>query len=248
MEKTKQPLPPYLSLPKVKALFELVSTRSLNGVTLDELRTYGFGGTDANVAIATLRFLGLVDSEGKSTDQWRKLQLTGDVKKVELRGIIKVAYHAIFERVEEPYKLTRDELLNEFLIVYRTTPRIARAAAPVFLWLCGRADLVEEINVRKVRKNSKHSPSPKERGSSILKSEKRTEKGYPPPSQVYSFEHEGIEVSVPIPRFTKAINHGELLKIEEAISEFVKGAKKYDHDRETLEEKSIPNQDNMLPR
>ena len=216
-ERVKTVLPPYLALARLEKLVDLFSTRRFEQVSGKELRSYGFTGTDASVAMGTLRFLGLVDTQGGITEKARKFHLQGDSRKKELQGIIRDAFQELFKKVDEPYKLSRVELENEFLVVYDITPRIARTAVPAFLWLCGQAGLVEEglVKVRDMGQKEK-AGSPKERIRSSSSSVSKRERGEF--ASEYSFEHEGIRVFVPTtPGFTKAINRGKLMLIEEAI-------------------------------
>lgn len=149
----KQVTPPYMSLPQLEKLIDLVSSRNLAELSLGVFRGYGFNAFDASVAGATLKFLGLADDQNRPTPKMAKLRLKGEARKKAFEEIVKGAYKKLFDSVEEPYKLPPDELSNEMVVQYGATPRIVRSAVPAFLKFCEYAGLIEEGTIvsRKVR-------------------------------------------------------------------------------------------------
>jgi len=143
-KKYKKDKPPYLSGKRLEKLFEIISTRNLKKVEPESLKSRGIKGTDANIAISALRFLGIVDENGKTTELVKKLKLKGKDKEEAIKTIVKSAYSELFETVSEPYELPKQELYNELLSVYDLSARITKSAVPAFLWLCSRAGLRKE--------------------------------------------------------------------------------------------------------
>ncbi len=138
---------PYLSAAKMEKLMELVSERSLSTITPDYFKNYGFGQADAYLAINTLKFLGVIDDKGKSTDVLRKFQLRGDTRNSEIQPIIKKAYKKLFDAANDPHNLSKDDLANEFMHHYFLSRRVAISAVPAFLKLCEFAGLLEQGSV-----------------------------------------------------------------------------------------------------
>lgn len=138
---------PYLSAAKMEKLMELVSERSLSTISHDYFKNYGFGQADAYLAINTLKFLGVIDDKGKSTDVLRKFQLRGDTRNSEVQPILKTAYKKLFDAVNDPHKLSKDDLANEFMHHYSLSRRVAISAVPAFLKLCEFAGLLEQGSV-----------------------------------------------------------------------------------------------------
>lgn len=134
-------IPPYLSIRKLKDLFILLETRSFTQITRDELTARGFSPIDAFLALSTLRFLHIIDDNNSGTENLHSLRMVGEEKKNTLKEIVKSGYKKIFDTVPEANNLTRSELYNEFIATYRLSPRLASAAVPDFLWLCGEAGL-----------------------------------------------------------------------------------------------------------
>ncbi|KND51232.1 MAG: hypothetical protein ABA06_02890 [Parcubacteria bacterium C7867-001] len=131
----RKPSPTYLSAPRLEKVFELISTRTLNEVSTSYFEQYGFGGSDAALAMGTLKFLGVLDENGKATEKMRSLQLRGEPRQKALQEILKVAYADLFKTMPEPFNLTSDELINEFMHHYRLSPRVGKPAAVAFLKL-----------------------------------------------------------------------------------------------------------------
>ncbi len=132
----------------------LLGTRSFKQITKDDLTDRGFSQIDSFLALSTLRFLGIVNNDDNTvTDTGNQLRMMGDEKKKALQVIVKMGYGKLFEIAPNANNLTRKELYNEFVGIYKLSPRVAGAAVPVFLWLCGEAglDVQKAIQERKVQ-------------------------------------------------------------------------------------------------
>lgn len=163
---------PYLSAAKMEKLMELVSERSLSTIAPDYFKNYGFGQADAYLAINTLKFLGVIDVKGKSTDALRKFQLRGDTRNSEVQPILKKAYKKLFDAVNDPHKLSKDDLANEFMHHYSLSRRVAISAVPAFLKLCEFVGLLEQGSVLTRKRIA--DPSGKSQKSSKVHSGNRT--------------------------------------------------------------------------
>jgi hypothetical protein len=136
--------PPYGSVTRLKYAFDLFSTHNFPQVTSSLLKSRGFSGSDAFQTISSLKFLKIIDDDGNKTDQMQKLQLRGEERTKGIAEIIKNAYVDLFNTIEQPNKLSKDDLHNDFISVYGLSGRLAQTAVPNFLWLCGEAGL--EVN------------------------------------------------------------------------------------------------------
>lgn len=54
---------------------------------------------------------------------------------------MKEAYSALFSITPEANTLSKEDLFNEFVAVYKLSPRLASSATPAFLWLCSEAGM-----------------------------------------------------------------------------------------------------------
>ncbi|HEY4506311.1 MAG TPA: DUF5343 domain-containing protein [Candidatus Paceibacterota bacterium] len=144
----KKVSPPYLSATKIEELMRLVANRNLTNVSADIFETYGFNASDAILAVTTLRFLGVIDNNGKATDLMSKLRLTGETGKKELEKIVRSSYKKIFDATDAPQNLPADELVNEMLVQYSNiSQNVAKSASRAFLKFCVLAGLKEESAV-----------------------------------------------------------------------------------------------------
>lgn len=144
VKKEKKDKPPYLSVKKFEKLFEIISSRKLNKVDPEYLKIKGITGTDANVAVSALRFLGIVDKDEKTTELAKKMLFKGKERDKTIQEIVQSSYSEVFERFSDPCAISLKELHDEFISIYDLSPRIARCAAPAFLWLCSQAGLRKE--------------------------------------------------------------------------------------------------------
>lgn len=142
-EDTKKQKPSYISIQKLEKTIELASNRNFAQVNSAMFTQYGFGPSDAILAVSTLRFLGVVDETGKATPLMAKLRLQGEARKQVFHDLVKNSYKKLFNVSSEAHKLSDEELGNEMIIQYNLSPRVARTAVPVFKKLCEYAGLIE---------------------------------------------------------------------------------------------------------
>lgn len=143
----KELSPVYLSVSKLDQVIRLLSTRSPKEVSLSTLQSHEFGRYDAVVAVGALKFLGLIDDEGKPTPLMSKIQYEGDARKAEWEKIVRQAYQSLFEVLKTPQDIPVNELSNDMMSTYGVTKRVAKPAALSFLKLCEYAGLKEEGSV-----------------------------------------------------------------------------------------------------
>lgn len=148
-QRTEKPNPPYVSGKALKRLLNLFSSRSLSHVGVEKLVTRDFSRTDAYQGLQALRFLGLVDEEGNTTEDAKKLRMRGDQRKTVLQGIVKSSYQELFSTVAEPYRLPKDELHNEFMATYGLSGRLAGSAVRAFLLISAEAGFIATPEQRK---------------------------------------------------------------------------------------------------
>ncbi|KKS83335.1 MAG: hypothetical protein UV59_C0042G0002 [Candidatus Gottesmanbacteria bacterium GW2011_GWA1_43_11] len=122
------------------------------------MKNLKFSGSDASLTISALKFLGIIDSEGRKTEKMSLLQLKGEERCKAIKDIVSNSYIKLFETSPEANKLDRDTLYNNFIVIYGMSGRQASSAVPNFLWLCQQAgmDVSEpfEVKGRSQRQNA----------------------------------------------------------------------------------------------
>lgn len=226
MEKIKQNdhTPPYLSIPKLDRLIEIIGSRNLSQITPDHFTSRDFSKADAYLAMGTLRFLGLVDENGNTTESLKKFQLVGDQKKKAVENVIKNAYIKLFGVFVDkaPYEIDEKELINEFIVEYGMSKRTAPSAVKAFLWLCEKAGLREESI--KVQKRAKREvvDSPLNHQNAITKHEQRPQYNQKLEAGITLKLDGGISIFIPndTSRASNAIAVGELKAAVESLNLF----------------------------
>jgi hypothetical protein len=144
-QKENSVTPTYLSVPKLAKLITIISSRNLSQIGTDQFIGHDFSKSDATLAVSSLRFLGLIDENGKATESIKKFQLNGEQRLKTTQEIIKMAYSKLFDAFvgSMPYATSETELENEFIIQYNMSKRTAGSAVRAFLWLCESVGLCE---------------------------------------------------------------------------------------------------------
>lgn len=164
-ESKRELKPPYLPVVKLEELIRLISSRNFSDVSSSLFVKYGFRTIDALLAINALEFLGLIDKKGKPTNQMAQLRLQGEARKKAFETMVRKAYEKLFNAMDKPYALSRNELFNEFAVQYELSRRIITSAIPIFLRLCEHAGLKEETSTRKTDSGGKAKKVKKRRNS-----------------------------------------------------------------------------------
>ncbi len=194
MEKeTKIKPPAYLSAKKLEKVLSIVSARNLSSLTPAYFSTYSFSNSDANLAIASLRFLGLIDANSKSTPLMVKMAYKGEVKTKAFVGMIKMAYKKLLEVVPEPYSMNKDDLHNDFRNIYKISGRVAASAVPAFIYLCKRAGLRKVQTQSNPKKTSNSTPVKKIASSKKTGASSETDSEH----TVIPFGKSGIKLVLP---------------------------------------------------
>lgn len=152
MKKQKKSIPPYATVKAFSLIFEKIRDLNLSEVSNKFLENFGLKRFDRDSVKASIRFLGIIDDQDKTTDDYKKLRLEGEPFEANLREIIKNSYGRLLEVLDPPVK-SREDILNAMMTEYSCSKRIATSAVPLFLYLTQRAgiSILEEINEKEGR-------------------------------------------------------------------------------------------------
>lgn len=90
--------------------------------------------------VGALKFLGIIDDEGRPTEKSRLLKTKGPSFTSALRNIIRSAYRNLFQRLNEgPY--TAEDIYNYFITDQDLTPEMATKTTRFFIQLCQLAEI-----------------------------------------------------------------------------------------------------------
>lgn len=238
-DKTYNPI--YITIPSLKRLIDLLSTRNLPKITVGDLESRKFAKSTGFQAIQGLKFLGVLDADGNTTEKARIFSMQGSGKEEKLEELIREAYSLLFATVPNAEALSRKELHDEFMAIYNLSGRLADSATPAFLWLCVQAGLkineVIDVIERKpsVKKTiDKNLPKPEKKEVMSEKPQDKKVPEYNPESHIdLSVSGSGIILWIPrTPELESVVfDEGGAKDIRKAVSDF---AKKYGLIKESL--------------
>ncbi len=123
-----------------------------------ELEEYGIPKHWTYHLLSTLKFLNLVEKNGKTTTALQSLQLRGDEFKQSLEEVVRHAYADLFLKLD-PARDSRANIMNYFMKHYSTSPSGADKATTLFLDLCGEAGIPTLQERPTVGAKTKSTPS-----------------------------------------------------------------------------------------
>jgi len=98
-ETTKQLKPPYGNVAWYKKLFELIRSRSFDKFNKEIIELNIIKGPNATMFFNGLRFLGLVEEDGKVTEKFESLRRIGEEFRQNLQKVVEEAYSDLFTKV-----------------------------------------------------------------------------------------------------------------------------------------------------
>jgi hypothetical protein len=169
IEKSRQALgegelkPPYRRPSWYDDFFELIKQRTIEEFSLAFIRLNIASGSEAYKFRAGLRFLGLIDDQGRPTDKLSKLRVTGEGFRENLEKIIRQAYSGLFRTVIVE-KARPESVINFMIEKYDYSRPLAEEATALFTYFCSKAGipLSEELaSFQAPTREGYRSPSPK---------------------------------------------------------------------------------------
>lgn len=220
MEDPQKPMSPiYLSVKRLDKVLSLINARSMTSVNPDYFLSFSFSSSDANLAIASLRFLGLIDNNSNSTPLMTKMGYKGEAKTEALIEIIKTAYCELFKMAPEAHNMDKDELHNDFMHTYKISSRVASSAVPAFIYLCEQAGLrktqtqskTKEISDSKNKKDVRKNDSFRKTSITTM-----TDSDY----TIIPFGENGIKLIIPVDVLTNVNLFEDYKKLISSVTTF----------------------------
>jgi hypothetical protein len=132
-----------------------------------ELEEYGIPKHWVYHLLSTLKFLNLVEKNGKTTPALQSLQMRGEEFKSNLEEVVRNAYAELFSKID-PARDSRANIMNFFMKHYGISPSGAEKATTLFLDLCGEAAIPTlQEKPSAVPKTKPISTKPKTRPSTL---------------------------------------------------------------------------------
>lgn len=166
--KTEEVLkPPYGNVSWYSTFFEKIRDRDFDVFDKEIIELNIIKGPNAAMLFNGLRFLGLVEQDGKVTPKFKSLRRFGDEFKPNLKKVVEEAYSLLFSKVVLG-SAKPDTLLSFFAENYDYGKAAAGLATKIFVYLCGQAEIPisKELTEgsQKIEKSKKETPKEKSKG------------------------------------------------------------------------------------
>lgn len=131
--------PPYISVSKLHQVFDWFKSNSISEkvVTADVLDKHIHIGTPAKYQIhAAFKFLGFIDDKNNLNSIISALGSNGSQRNfIDMKSVVRNAYKDLYALTDGKVFPSKAQLVDFIKYVYRTSDRVARPAAAVFVWL-----------------------------------------------------------------------------------------------------------------
>ncbi|MBI4301300.1 MAG: DUF5343 domain-containing protein [Chloroflexi bacterium] len=145
---------------------QLLQRASPSKVNEEFLRSHRVAPGNEYKVVGALKFLGLIDEEGKPTEKSQLLKTRGPAYLLSLQDIIRSAYHKLFAQ-NNLKEANREDIYNYFVTEEGVGAEMALKATRFFLALCQIAGIELAASSRtpskKAIRTSPHSQSPSRR-------------------------------------------------------------------------------------
>lgn len=132
--------PPYGNVSWYPSFFELIRTRQFDIFDKERIELNIIKGSGASQFFIGIRFLGLVEDNGKTTEKFESLRRTGDEFKKNLKKVVEEAYGELLAKIVID-KAKPENLVNYFMEKHQYSQTTAKLALKIFVYLCQEAGI-----------------------------------------------------------------------------------------------------------
>lgn len=145
--------PPYGNVAWYESFFDLIRSKSFAKFDKGIIELNIVKRANATMLFNGLKFLGLVEEDGKVTEKCESLRRKGEDFKTNLKVIVEEAYNHLFSKVVVA-KVKPDNLFNYFAEYCDYGEATARLSIRIFVYLCKEAgiELSPELTEGKLKK------------------------------------------------------------------------------------------------
>ena len=140
LREARRPAPPYGPAEGMMQGLQLLQRSSPPTVDVTYLKANRVAPGNEYKVVGALKFLGLLDNEGRPTESSRLLKTRGPTFTSALQSIVKKAYERLFRQVE-PREATRERIYNYFVTEAGLGTEMAAKATRFLIGLCRLAEI-----------------------------------------------------------------------------------------------------------
>ncbi len=148
-------VPPYGPASGMLQAIQLFRKEVPQRVDGDYLRKHGIAPGNEYKVVGALRYLGLIDEDGRPTEKTKLLRARGSTFMMALQEIVRDAYRDLFSHLSKLRNFSKDEIYNYFVIEENLGPEMANKATRFFIHLCRLCGIDLGIEVRRGRSEGK---------------------------------------------------------------------------------------------
>ena len=140
-------IPPYGPTRGTLQALQLLRRTTPARIDSDFLRVSKIAPGNEYKVVGALRFLGLIDEEGRPTESSRMLKTKGATYTLALQDIVRNAYSGVFQGLR-PNEITRDAIYNYFVTDGGLGAEMATKATRFLIRLCRLAEIEIEFHLQ----------------------------------------------------------------------------------------------------
>lgn len=148
----KQMQPPYGSVKWYNDFFKLLERLTIDNVDASFLKNYKIANGNEYKVISGLKFLGLIDEDGKATEKMRMLKLIGEDYTKNLEKIVRNAYSVLLKKVTNLEIAEPKDVTNCLINDYKMARSTARMGTKIFVFLADKAKIPISESLTNLRK------------------------------------------------------------------------------------------------
>jgi len=176
--------PPYGKTAWYKAFFDLIRRQKFERIDKEIIGLNIVKGPNATMLFNGIRFLGLIEEDGKVTEKLESLRRMGNEFKQNLRKVIEEAYSDLFSKVVLE-KARPDDLFNYFAKYYKYGAAAADSTMKIFVFFCREAEIPISDELATIEIEKRKLPPRKEK-------RRRAKRGLIPEGEVEGAVPKGI--------------------------------------------------------
>jgi len=164
MNAEPKPRAPYASVRPFEEVLKKIRNLKVTVIDNKKLMEFGYTKYNANSIIPALKFLHLIDSQGRVTESYSKIRPDSKYQE-SMSQIVKEAYKPLFKVLGDDLSgKTKKDITDEIISTYPEGAKTSSGqAANLFIWLCGQGGIEVVVEKRQVEGVKKEVKSPKPR-------------------------------------------------------------------------------------
>jgi hypothetical protein len=170
---TKQIQPPYGSVMWYDKFFKLLERIQIDKVDSSFLKTNDIAAGNEYKVINGLRFLGLIDENGKAMERMSSLRVVGEEYTTNFEKMVRDAYSVLISKVELE-KALADDAVNKLITEYGMARSTAKQGTKIFVFLAQKAGMTISTSLAEYRKEELEVTRQKGKETNVVRKKKET--------------------------------------------------------------------------